>query len=731
MTTSRVPRVAALTCSLALGLAVAACGKRDASTSVTVVSATPAATPTATQPAPAPLRPEQPVAYVVNPDGSGLREIFRSETAAYLEMAPSPDGSVVAVAAHDIGSGSTSVALVDVATGAARTLATTEAWSSVKAASWSPDGSLIAVVARIPSVESPPAWTTEFRVFSVAGEPQRTLPVEDGSAIIGWTKDAAQVIFLNSQGPPGGTSISLASLADGSVRTVANARNITALAVSPDGTRIAYAAGEGGQDTTSAWAVNVVSARDGAPPVTIAHLGGTPLGVAGLAWSPDGSEIAYGWISPLPEGTPRGIYVARADGQNTPRRITVTDRFDVDPRWSPDGRWLLADRLACVQCDGGGARTVVAAADGSHTEELPPGPDFTGSAAWAPAGARFVYGADALFVHDAAEASAPGGQMAWLPASTYASLTWTAGHIFFVRDGTNADVIYAAPPGADRADVLGVGYGIAVSAGGKTARFVNGTIEVIDARGTHTLAADFLHREGAPELLWSPDERQIALIWKYTDTEVAIVDLHDDGTWSSRAVDTRAGLNGVRWSPDSTSLAYVASDGAYVASAADGTPHAIFAGEAHTVDWSPDGATLAVAVTVTGSERVLVVAPAGEVRTTHSHDLHHVTAVRLSPDGDRLALASYAGLAVITVADRGVTDIEAHNVNGVAWSPDGARLAFGRDTCGTSICRELLTVASADGTDTHDVVEAPGRILTPLEWRSDGRIIFSSVRAGI
>jgi dipeptidyl aminopeptidase/acylaminoacyl peptidase len=62
------------------------------------------------------------------------------------------------------------------------------------------------------------------------------------------------------------------------------------------------------------------------------------MGIGGASWSPDRSHIAY--------GVETGAHVARADGSDD--RVVVPERQhgpaagEYAPRWSPDGKWIVA-----------------------------------------------------------------------------------------------------------------------------------------------------------------------------------------------------------------------------------------------------------------------------------------------------------------------------------------------------------------------------------------------------
>jgi Tol biopolymer transport system component len=67
---------------------------------------------------------------------------------------------------------------------------------------------------------------------------------------------------------------------------------------------------------------------------------GEPMRIAQIAWSPDGTKIAY----QNPIADERGIFVAEPDGSNAVR--LTAGAYDGWPAWSPDGTKILFSRLA-------------------------------------------------------------------------------------------------------------------------------------------------------------------------------------------------------------------------------------------------------------------------------------------------------------------------------------------------------------------------------------------------
>jgi hypothetical protein len=93
---------------------------------------------------------------------------------------------------------------------------------------------------------------------------------------------------------------------------------------SPDGKQVLYT------HSGELWVINV----DGTAP--------TFLGLEGmyLAWSPDGSKIAFTWYADQQEA----VFVADRNGANV-RQVTTPIQHDLWARWSPDGKQLVFMRV--------------------------------------------------------------------------------------------------------------------------------------------------------------------------------------------------------------------------------------------------------------------------------------------------------------------------------------------------------------------------------------------------
>mgnify|MGYP000122484884 CR=1 FL=1 len=68
-----------------------------------------------------------------------------------------------------------------------------------------------------------------------------------------------------------------------------------------------------------------------------------------IAVSLDGTRVAYVVTEVLKDEnrTNADIWIVNVDGSGEPRKLTNSPRRDAHPRWSPDGKWLLAAQSPC------------------------------------------------------------------------------------------------------------------------------------------------------------------------------------------------------------------------------------------------------------------------------------------------------------------------------------------------------------------------------------------------
>lgn len=128
---------------------------------------------------------------------------------------------------------------------------------------------------------------------------------------------------------PKGTGYGIWKLADGTateLRSALEARVVGGVAISPDGTQIAFA--EESREGTKLY----VMTSEGAGARRVAE----SLEVRGApAWLPDGSSLTVSAMS----GKERRLYRVPTDG--APPVALLDGRYAMNPLWAPDGKWLI------------------------------------------------------------------------------------------------------------------------------------------------------------------------------------------------------------------------------------------------------------------------------------------------------------------------------------------------------------------------------------------------------
>jgi len=127
---------------------------------------------------------------------------------------------------------------------------------------------------------------------------------------------------------------------------LASVRPFEQVAISPDGKRVAWVEKvvEHGRDTGNS-VIYVKDLANGSAPVRLSLK--PAVSDNSLAWSPDGSRIAF--LSDRARKKQSQLYVAPAAG-GAVRKLTSLVGFLTDPRWSPDG-----SRIALLFAEGASA----------------------------------------------------------------------------------------------------------------------------------------------------------------------------------------------------------------------------------------------------------------------------------------------------------------------------------------------------------------------------------------
>jgi Tol biopolymer transport system component len=327
-----------------------------------------------------------PELYVIDADGSNLVRL--SGPNDYLDCAEadidkqslawSPDGTRLAYVAGCRQASRLEIRVVNADGSGLANL--TDSGADQCNPAWSPDGSKIAFVSRCDGATR----KRQIYVINADGSGLARLSNNRASDLNPvWSPDGNRIGFVSVGRPFGfcedaglywcGPPWIYVMNADGSARRnlTRSGANSWGLAWSPDGTRIAF--------ETSARRPCVellegcfgidpevfVMAADGLGVFNLSNYGFDPrIGSyatdIGPVWSPDGSRIAF---TSDRDGDSE-IYVTDADGTNVVN-VTNNDVIDVYPAWSPDG-----SRIAFVSPGGDHTSVYVMNADGSAVVEL-------------------------------------------------------------------------------------------------------------------------------------------------------------------------------------------------------------------------------------------------------------------------------------------------------------------------------------------------------------------------
>lgn len=252
-------------------------------------------------------------------------------SAGYDDMFPawSPDGTrVVFTSTRD---GDPEIYLADVGTGSLRRLTTAPGRDAHPA--FSPDGTQIVF-------QSPRrGGATQIFTMNVDGSNQR--PLTGNAGFCGmpvFSRDGSQLTFQCSDdaGKPGSTQapwrIVVMAATGGPLRTVTHGPGNDQVANwTPDG-RIVFYSNRGGSDQLYLLDLDNGAVTGVTSPPGV-HRGGT--------FSPDGRHIAF---MSNRDASPADVYVMNGDGSNR-RRLTTTGPDHGVPFFSPDGKWILYQRV--------------------------------------------------------------------------------------------------------------------------------------------------------------------------------------------------------------------------------------------------------------------------------------------------------------------------------------------------------------------------------------------------
>ncbi|MEV5877371.1 WD40 repeat domain-containing protein [Streptomyces sp. NPDC052101] len=414
-----------------------------------------------------------------------------------------------------------------------------------------------------------------------------------------------------------------------------------------------------------------------------AVLRGFEGGASGVAWSPDGRQLAVS----SDDGTVR---VWQPDRDARPVVLAGDGAWTQGVAWSPDGGKLAAgcrDSTVRVWSTGAWAELAVL----RHTAATGDREEGVGGVAWSPDGSRLASGGSDCAVR------------IW-DAGTYAACAVLRGH---------RRMVWSVTWSAD---------GTRVASGGE-----DGTVRVW-AVPTGALVTALTEHEGNIESVqWSPDGHRLA-----SACGDGAVRIWDTRNWEVVWVQNSEVINSLAWSPDSTRLAGGDADRTAYVWNLSGTRGEHYATESeiqltghvdtlYGIAWSPDGKQVATA----SRDRTAVVWDVSEPTNVLTGHDDAVLRVAWSPDGTRIAAASQDAFVRIQDVATGRTTggWPAVGVTDVAWSPDGARLAIAlRD--GSAVVRRT------DGSDDSLSLTGHAEELSHVTWSPDGTRIATGSHDG-
>ena len=228
--------------------------------------------------------------------------------------------------------------------------------------------------------------------------------------------------------------------------------------------------------------------------------------------------------------------------------------------------------------------------------------------------------------------------------------------------------------------------------------------------------------------VWSPDGSKIA----YTSMTCKFVDIltpehgafklvNADGS-SPMGLTTSESDYLPTWSPDGSKMAFQSKrDGnfeIYVMNA-DGSKQVNLTNRSEDDElpqWSPTGAEIAFCRTGSRGTDIFVMTADGTGQENLTHNpAQHVRSIAWSPDGSRIAFASYLGeglLEVFVMNADGSAQVKLTSGMSPVWSPDGKKIAFESERDGHS----EIYVMDADGKNTVRLTKGD-RFSSAPAWR--------------
>ena len=485
-----------------------------------------------------------------------------------------------------------------------------------------------------------------------------------------------------------------------------------------------------------------------------------------LAWSPDGSELAFTSF----RGVKRDIFVINADGTRL-RRITNDSFVEAEPTWSPDG-----SELAFTSFRDGKRDIFVIYDDGTGRRQITNDELKEKGLAWSPEGSKLAFRAN-LNVRTSGNpahiytVNIDGSNHTQITdeLSSYSEPTWSpdGSRIAFISGGESIwGLSVMNSDGRERAmlypSILNVQYGAwssvespAWSPDGETIAFAakpwNGgplpDLELyminVDGSGLTRLT----YRDGDDlNPTWSPDGSKLAFEshlpgkrkYYHTPDIYVMVDFNPDQLPLTDIANSD--LVPV-WSPDGTRIAYISDrDGddfdIYISNAAGSVIKQLTANDSRDSRpaWSPDGTRIAYVSDYDGDEDLYTINADGTGIERLTNNDHPDSRPTWSPDGNQIAYVSlhngrHTDLFLMNADGSDIVqltrydDIEtSHYYGAPSWSLDGTRIAFVSAVHG----RFQRHVMNSDGAQTVTADVENCLSYDPSSWSPDSTMVAFS-----
>lgn len=713
MVLGRRPPVATLVASVMLLALVAACGHDNSEPASPTAAGTP--TPAASKlPIPDPWE-----LHVAAADGSGDEKLIASDRP--FSFALSPDGSEVALSAGTYTATTVRFLGLD---GHERARSSHDGFSG--GLDWSPDGRYLATVFTVGTTDMLTA------VRTADGSQKELLKGSSSTPLTtsGWLPDGELLVEKSKSGGSGADLIAV-NVDAGTSRPLSSLnvwRTLDPPAVSPDGKRLAlwaassgFGCGQGGT-AVGVWSIDLATA------VTSRLLPQTYCAGGGIAWSPDGTQVAFSvldWVA-----ASSALYAADLTARQ-PRRLATGLVNAV--AWLGDGT-IVADRLACVNCESAGLPSVVAisSATGEERQVIGNVPSAIGRSG------RVVAADGAIKTIDL-----KGQPLATLaPVEDgwqYRSFTWSADETRVAYISSHAEGTRFFEVGRDGSAFRQTGYtaqgNVQLSPNGSRMAYLvytpettgkaSATLWLSDPDGAN---ASSVANGVVAGLSWSPDGGR--LLFSDADkasTTGALYVVNADGSGVRKVAATGGTAAGI-WAPNGRLVVFpgapmtvVDVDSGSVTTVSPGAQKGFPA-------WSADSSKLIYPVSNGQNGTDLFESSVdGSGSTRIKGDTSFKSNLAASPDGSKIAYVSFAGgnsELVVANADGSGPAVVLKGPSlgdvGPAWSPDGqwlAVIAAAGDSSG-------LFAVRADGSQTTQLTQ--GSTFTAISWSGNDRIRFAT-----